>query len=135
MSEARKIWATVSGSYSDYRVGVLFETEGDAQAYVDAGFDEDIEEFWLHPAGYRPKITLVYHAAWNFGPWFGPDVKISEERRIDDDGEVARKLSRPDIKADPRFDFIGGECTDRDLLAKAMQDRIYQHRAIRAGIA
>ncbi len=131
----RTVWAASSGSYSDYSVDCLFETEEDAQAYIDAGHAEHVESFEMHPAGYRPNTTTVYRA---FIASHLHEMEVSSEGRLDDDGSVTREFRRPVVNVSdqraawtaPSSPYLRGGywnvsayCLDREAAIKACADR------------
>ena len=121
--DIRIIWAASSGSYSDYGVDVLFETKKDAQAYVDYGFAEHVEEFKLYPAGYRPVVTKLYTA---FAASWLDEMQTNDHNRVDDDGSITREYRHPKVSVSDLGDkywSVNALCLDREGAIKACADR------------
>lgn len=83
----KRVWGLTSGSYSDWTVHALFETEADAQAAADAYTkasdygDGEIQEFVYYEAGETPRRIV----------WFTCYQTLSDSGEIRTDGKIARR--------------------------------------------
>lgn len=129
MNEPRKqtIWAISSGSYSDYGVHLLCETEEQAkQAVAAMGGDYRVEGFDYFPIGSGPGVYRWFRATGLEGSL---DVRVSEWRAF------GQAPLRPRVRKSVWRDnapsvLIEATCRDRTAAIKAVKDRLIQRKAL-----
>ncbi len=126
-----KIWAVSRGDYSDYEVQAVFEREEDAEAAVEDGYGEYVEEFRLFRAGERP-VKARYWRAQNY-PWNRADpwgVTVGEVVVFDED---VPKHRYGDDQSQTGVRCFWAESTDMERAVKSVADRIFRHRSLHDG--
>lgn len=127
---SKSIWIATSGSYSDYAINAVFEREEDAQAAVDDGFADIVEEHRLYAAGETPTKThyWIAHNRPRTGsdPWeihIEPRITFAEEPVVHEHGEY------PVYPPERGLMCFWAKSLDRERAVKSVADRIFQHRS------
>lgn len=126
----QSVWAASSGSYSDYRIGCLFTTEEEAEAYVSTGAEGFVEEFALYSDGQQPRIYMVYSAQqrvdedemreWSYKAVEGHYAMIGPDERP--------RVTATKFRGGPIEYSITAHALTPDLARKVVADRVAQNR-------
>lgn len=130
-AEPRKVWAVSSGSYSDYTVEFICETEEMAQAFVRAIADRDrygeyyVEPMELYPESSDPQPRIRFVAQGELGSM---DIEVREYT-----GSYGHYGKRPKMRQQlvmgREGETIAAEGGDREACVKAVKDRLAAHIA------
>lgn len=127
--ETRTVWAVSRGSYSDYGIVAIFETEAQANEWVHLG--EFVEEFHFTPAGEKPIQRSVYNASWN-SQRGDAGIHVYEAHEI---GTEDAFFQPADIARWHSGYVVSARGTDRQRVVKSVADKLAEYKARSAGIA
>lgn len=141
---SKKIWAVSSGSYSDYRVHALFETEQGAEdaareANANEGYEDHFtEEFTFYPKGESPEPFIIWEASielYDDGS-YGAVKVTSDGPKMDFQHYKAPPKNRPRIRQ-VRAPYLKGKGARLDvtgrtdtMVRKVVNDRLAEHKAL-----
>lgn len=134
----RTVFAISEGSYSDYRVNVLFTTRElaeahRAEAYSDPAYAE-IEEFYLYDD--PPKHIVIYQRTC----WVGSDGEVTLDQDTNNvlweynGGATLKPLMLADTRVVLESLQVRVTGTDAARVERAFQDRVAQARARQLGL-
>jgi len=132
------LWAITSGSYSDYTVNAVFDTEEDARAAIALKLGEDLTELDYYRSGDKPIQRGVWHA--NSGP-ISADGPVpfggwSLEAHLITSWVPSSRPERPSVREirEGQRIWVYVEAPTKELAEKVLHDRIAKARAELLGL-
>jgi hypothetical protein len=142
---SKTLWAVSIGSYSDYRVQALFETEEQAEKVVreadaiDSGYGYYTETFEFYAKDETPEAFIIYQASiWLFDDGTygavkvtsdGPKMEFQHFYKVPPKTRPhIRQIRTPYLKGKgARLDVTGRTDT---MVRKVVSDRLAEHKAL-----